>query len=334
MTARLRNATLIALPLCALPLAALAVLSPVAASAADAPSADLGQALAVTPVPVTAGPEGPGTVVDDATPGSGVDLTSAATATFRVTYHGFSPAAKAAFQRAVNTWSHAVRSSVPITIDATYRPLGTGILGSAGPSLVFKNFSGAPKKDTFYVDALANKLHGGQLSAKADIVANFSSSFNNWSFSTGPAPAGKYDFQSVVTHELGHGLGFLGAGAISGGKGTVKLQGTPIVYDRFTENGSGKSLLSFPSPSTALKGQLTGGNLFLDSPAVRAANGGNRAKLYAPARYNAGSTYSHLDEATYRAGNKNSLMTPQLGMRETIRTPGPIVLAAFRTFGW
>ena len=330
MTARLRTAALIALPL-----AAVAVLTPTAASAAPDPAAsDLGQSMDVTPVPVYAGPEGPGTFVDDSTPGSEVDLTSAATATFRVTYHGFSPAAKAAFQRAVNTWSHAVRSSSPITIDATYRPLGSGILGSAGPSSVFRDFSGAPKKNTWYVDALANKLHRGQLSGKPDIVANFSSSFNNWSFASGPAPRGKYDFQSVVTHELGHGLGFLGAGSISNGKGTVKLQGYPITYDRYTENGGGKALLSYPSPSGTLASLLKGGNLYLDSPAIRAANGGNRAKIYAPGRYNPGSTYSHLDEGTYRAGNKNSLMTPQLGMHETIRTPGPIVLAAFRTFGW
>ena len=43
---------------------------------------------------------------------------------------------------------------------------------------------------------------------------------------------------------------------------------------------------------------------------------------------------SHLDEATYLRGNPNSLMTPRLGMGESIRTPGPITLAIFRTKGW
>ena len=59
-----------------------------------------------------------------------------------------------------------------------------------------------------------------------------------------------------------------------------------------------------------------------------------RAKLYAPAVFQSGSSYSHVDEATYARGNPNSLMTPQLGQGETIRSPGAITLAIFRTSGW
>jgi hypothetical protein len=59
-----------------------------------------------------------------------------------------------------------------------------------------------------------------------------------------------------------------------------------------------------------------------------------RARLYAPAVFEAGSSYSHLDEATYLRGDLNSLMTPRLGMGETIRQPGPIALGILRTLGW
>ena len=57
-------------------------------------------------------------------------------------------------------------------------------------------------------------------------------------------------------------------------------------------------------------------------------------KLYAPAAWQAGSSYSHLDEATYPAGNANSLMTPAIGANEVIHSPGPITLGIFSDSGW
>ncbi|MFO1046922.1 MAG: hypothetical protein U1E52_03340 [Geminicoccaceae bacterium] len=257
-------------------------------------------------------------------------------ASFVVTYRGFSAAAKSAFQRAVDIWARQARiaSSVPITINARFERLGSGILGSAGPNFIWRNFSGAPQRGTWYPDALANKLHGSQLDAGADILASFSSAFPNWHFGSGAAPAGKYDFTSVVLHEIGHGLGFLGAGDVSSNRGTVRYSGMPFIYDRYTENRAGKLLLTFANNSTALSAQLRGGNLFFDSALVRSANGGLRARLYAPSNFEPGSSYSHLDEATFRAGNPNSLMTPQLGQGETIRSPGGITLAVFDTLGW
>jgi len=263
---------------------------------------------------------------------------AALAATFNVTYTGFTPAARTAFQRAVNLWAPLINSTVPITVAASFQPLGTGVLGSAGPSSVWRDFAGAPRPATWYVDALANKRFGSQLSTSPDIVARFSSNFTNWHYGSTAAPAGRYDFTSVVMHELGHGLGFLGAGTVSGGRGSVRLSGTtpkfPIAYDLFTENAAGTSLLSFPDNSTQLATQLRSGNIFFDSPGVRTANGGQAARLYAPSTWQQGSSYSHLNEATYGPGNVNSLMTPQIGSGETIRNPGPITRALFTTIGW
>lgn len=255
--------------------------------------------------------------------------------TFQVTFSGFTPAARAAFQRAVNIWAWRINSSVPITISASFQPLGPGILGSAGPGTIWRNFPGAPRPGTWFAEALANKRAGRQLAPSPDIVARFSSVLSNWHFGSGPTPAGRLDFTSVVLHEIGHGLGFLGAGrVVSGARGTVRASGFPFIYDRFTENGAGRSLVSFPDLSTALGTQLRGNNLFFDSPQVRTANAGARAKIYAPTAFVPGTSYSHLDEATFRRGNANSLMTPFLGTAETIRRPGPITLALLRTLGW
>lgn len=294
------------------------------AGAADAPAP---RATAGTQVPVFAGPLGgtPSLVADG-------DAGRAAPASkFVVTYTGFTPEAKAAFQRAVTMWQSKLSSPVPITVKASWEPLGPGVLGSAGPSYVWD------VNGVLYADAVANKKSGKQLHAAPDIVARFSSNFSNWHFGTGPAPVGKYDFQSVVMHEIGHGVGFLGFGNVTNGKGTVQLQGFNSPYDRFTRLGSTKTsplLWKMPNNSAQLGRALTSNNVFFDSAKVRSANAGKAAKLYAPAGFRRGSSYSHLDEQAFPKGNPNSLMTYAIGDGETIRSEGPVSLALLKSIGW
>ena len=253
--------------------------------------------------------------------------------TITVNYTGFTPQAQAAFQHAVNIWAGQLTSPVTIVVDAEFAPLGSGVLGSAGPWIV-RDRTGLPP-GTWYPVALANKIAGVDLlPGSSDIDAQFSRTFT-WYYGTdGNAPSGTYDFVSVVLHELGHGLGFVGLANVSGGSGSVGSGGFPIIYDRFTENGVGQALLTFPNPSPELGSQLTGNNLYFDGPRTRQANGGNPARLYAPTTWRGGSSYSHLDEATYPAGNPNSLMTPQIASREAIHDPGPITRAIFEDTGW
>lgn len=280
-----------------------------------------------------AGPPGP---VSSVKPAVTLELGTRAV-TINVTYHGFSTAARASFQRAVNIWAKTLTPSVPITVDATFKDLGNPhILGQAGPSFLWRNFSGAPRSNTFYVDAVANKNHGNQLDPSPDIVARFNSTFPNWHFGKTAGPANTYDFETVVLHELGHGVGFLGAGNVRRGKGTVRLGSppNPTAYDLFIEDNSGKKLTTYANNSTALGNALVSGNIFHDSKRVRNAFGGKRARLFAPNPFQPGSSYSHLDEATFPAGDPNSLMTPQLGQGETIRSVGGIVKAVLKDGGW
>ncbi len=258
------------------------------------------------------------------------------TATFQVNYHGFSPQAQAAFQHAVDIWASQIDSPVTIVVEAYWTPLGAGILGAAGPNYVVRDFTGAPHANTWYAAALADRLAGfDQLPANADIVAQFNSNFPAWYFSTdGNPPAGQYDFVSTVLHELGHGLGFYGSMNVSGGQGTWGISGFPDAFDHFTENGAGQPLLGFASPSTQLAAQLTGDDIWFDGTNATGANGGARPKLYAPATWQPGSSYSHLDESTYPPGDANSLMTPALAGAEAVHSPGPITLGILQDIGW
>jgi hypothetical protein len=254
-----------------------------------------------------------------------------------VNYTGFTSAAQTAFQFAVDIWESLIDSSVPISINASFANLGANILGQAGPETFIRDFSGAPQANTWYPIALANSLSGQDLdTTSSDIGSEFNSNFN-WYYGTdNNVPTNQYSFVSVVLHELAHGLGFLGLmnnqyGLGSWGYGT----GFPGIYDRFTENGGGQSLLNtslFPNPSAALGSQLTSNNIFFDGSNADAANGGNPVKLYAPSTWNGGSSYSHLDEIFNNT--PNALMTYSGSPGESILNPGPVTLGIFKDMGW
>jgi FG-GAP-like repeat len=276
------------------------------------------------------------------------DALRLAASTVSVTYVGFGPypQAQAAFQAAVDIWSGLVTSSVPIKIRAEFKVLGAGVLGSAGAPYVWRDFAGAPRASTWYGDPLADALRAADNypAGTADINANFNSAFTNWYFGTdGAAPAGKYDFMSVVLHELGHGLGFAGAASVVSGSGTIGTSGVPTIFDRFTVTETGAPMLGFVSPSVALGTQLTraynaaaprGPGVYWSGARGVASNAGLTPRHYTPATWAGGSSYSHLDDAVFLPGNQNSLMTHALQAAEAIHHPGPIALGMFADMGW
>ena len=263
---------------------------------------------------------------------------SAKTATISVSYSGFTAQSQAAFQYAVDIWSTLVASSIEIKVVATFEPLSSGVLGAAGPRTAFTNFSNQPIANTFYPIALANKLAGVDLDpANPDIDASFNSSFSDWYFGTdGLTPNGKYDFVSVVLHELCHGLGFVDSTNKSGDVGSYGVSSPvkPLIYDRFLVNGLGQSLTNtslFPNPSTSLGSQLIN-NLFFDGPKARAANSGSNPSLYSPNPYQAGSSIAHLGEVFNNT--VNTLMTFSINAAEAVHIPGPVTLGIMQDMGW
>ena len=257
-----------------------------------------------------------------------------ATATFIVDYNGFTPQAEAAFQAAVDVWASLVTSPVPILVEANWTPLDPGVLGSCGPNS-FWSFSSDPS--VFYADALADARAGFDIGSGAyDIVANFNSDYSDWYFGVdGNTPSSKYDFMTVVLHELGHGLGFLGWGWVENGQGGVGENGQVTAYDLFTEDISGNVLIDvYQNPSASFASVLQSGNLYWGGDYAMLANNGSRPRLYAPSVWDEGSSYSHFDENTYPAGHPDSLMTPQLGWGSAIHDPGAMALCLFQDIGW
>ncbi|MBN1936211.1 MAG: hypothetical protein JW934_16200 [Anaerolineae bacterium] len=267
--------------------------------------------------------------------------------TYGSTYCQTWPAnAQTAFEYAVGIWESLINSPVPITVDACWENMGStsGILGGAGPNAINANFSGAPIPGTWYPGALANALAGYDLSSgRSDISASFNSAFPNWDFTTGSSTSPtKYNFVSVVLHELCHGLGFISSleryQATNSAWWGWSSPAYPVIMDRFIENGDGLNLVAkYPSadytPSVALFNELTNNNVWFNGTNANAANGGGRPQLYAPSVWAEGSSISHLDYATY-AGGVNTLMVYALNAGVTVHDPGPVTKGIFKDIGW
>jgi hypothetical protein len=258
---------------------------------------------------------------------------------FEVEYVDFDAQSKAAFQEAVDIWSTLIQSPVKIRIRAFWRPLGSGVLGSAGWANAFANFTNAQKLNTFYPVALAEKIAGKDLNHpdSVDIFANFNSDAKWYYGVNGIPPASTTDLVSVVLHEIGHGLGFVDSYDVEAGQGVVGVQGSgvPMIYDLGIENGSSQNLFQvFASPSTALNTELISGNIFHSSPLAALQNGGQRPRVYSPATWASSSSIAHLNETSYTSGTANSLMTPFIGFTEVMHDPGPITLNIFSDMGW
>ena len=270
---------------------------------------------------------------------------------FIVTYRGFTPEAQAAFQYAVDIWDSLIRSPVPIRIEATFRNKGgyeDGFinLGSARPAGRRESAS----LGVWVTLALADKRVGRDLDrGEPDIITSFNSNSElGWYFGTdGNTPLGKQDFVSVVLHEIGHGLGFFSSATVvpfsieilsfSVDRGQLRSGNPdelPEIYDIFVENGTGEKIIAFDDPSTALLDAFTGDNLFWNGKKGVEGHGGIRPKLYAPNPWHQGSSYTHLDEATFPAGDPNALMTPYQARAEASHHPGPITLGIFEDMGW
>ena len=272
--------------------------------------------------------------------------------TFVVNYTGFTPEAQAAFQRAVDIWAQHIESTVPIEVNASFEPLGATVLGSAGSVSVFANFPGAPLPGTWYSNALADALRGTDVDAggaTAEITARFSSNQPNWYYGLdGNTPPGKFDFVTVVLHELGHGLGFFGSGNHDNGAAPNECDGVsghgcwglgtafPVAYDRFVEDAGGTAMIdetTYPKNSPELGTLLKSTQLWMDGPLLSPTLGG-RARLYAPPGWTGGSSFSHWDENSYPPSNPNALMTPAVAPAESHDSPGPATCAHFADTGW
>lgn len=254
-----------------------------------------------------------------------------------VTYNNFPDNAKAAFQRAIDIWEYLIYSTVPIRVHANWEALNPSVLGSANAADFMINFEGAPYLNTYYPIALAEKLSGKPLNkdSEADINCRFNSLIP-WHYGSAESiESGKFDFTSIVMHEIGHGLGFISSMSVTESSSTGYYgdgEDLKTIYDVFIQDKYENNLIDtsfYKNVSPSLYNELVGGNLYFGVD-----KGESRPKLFAPNPYQDGSSISHLDDTAYPLGSINSLMKPYARTMEVSHDPGPLALKMFHEMGW
>lgn len=250
------------------------------------------------------------------------------------------------FNRAAEIWGARLVSNVPILVAAQFDPLfcdaSSAVLGSAGPTVVSRDFAGAPVANTWYTVAQANALAGVDLApANFDIAATFNSelgkpgclSTHSWYYGLdGNAPANGIDLLDTVLHEIAHGLGFLSLVDLSSGA-KFGTPGLDDAYMRHLENHSTGKIYPNMTNAERITASTNTGNLHWVGPNVLANLGiltsgtsGGHVRMYAPNPARSGSSVSHWDTAL----SPDELMEPFL----TATTDYRLTIELFKDIGW
>lgn len=213
-----------------------------------------------------------------------------------------------AFQAAATKWGATLTSSVTITIRAQWTALSctaTGaVLGSAGATSAWANFTGAPSVDRYYGSALANKLTGSDLDAgTAEINANFNVNLGMPGCLDGTFfylgldnnHGTNIDLVTVLTHEFGHGLGFqtFTSGTTGDQPGTPPDE-FPSVWDDFLlDTTTGKTWAEMDDGERVASAINTGNLVWTGANAVAAVPGvlGGTPRLVVTAPASVAGTY-------------------------------------------
>ena len=246
---------------------------------------------------------------------------------FNIVYNSFPNWARTEVQAALDTWAANFKSSVDINVTATWgRSANTDVLGSARPGSYFAGFIGAPDSTLWYPSALANALAGKDLDRDNPEIIIQVNSAANWNERGDDKPRfNEYDLESVILHEVAHGLGFLSTDVYDNFFGYGILE-QPTPFDAYIQTPDGRRLADIPTPSLEL-GKILTAPLYWIGENGKRVNGGERIKMYTPVVYEPGSSVSHLDEATYSKSGPDAVMTPNLDAGEVFRQPGPLLLA-------
>jgi hypothetical protein len=163
----------------------------------------------------------------------------------------------------------------------------------------------------------------------------------SWNFGSGAPGTGEIDFRSVVTHEIGHSLGWTDTydpnpvwDDWGNTWGTTKNQYGWAGYNGLSEWD--KNLVDYSGNRPVNGGKGTPGNFNqTDDPvywdgSYATSYYGSDVPIYAPKPFEPGSSLAHLDQSTF----PGYLMSPYISLGDMNRTVSGLEWAMMKDMGW
>lgn len=229
-----------------------------------------------------------------------------------------------AFQYAADLWGARIDTGVTIRVEASFDPLQCNsfgaVLGAAGPETAHFNFAGAPLSNTWYPASLANAITDSDNNgSRVEIVAFFNSNLGQPNCLSGTFfyygldgnEGSDIDFVTVLTHELGHGLGFLSfVNPLTG----QEASGMTDAYSAYLEDHSTRNLFPDMTDFERATASVDTNDLHWTGPTAVDAGDvltagrhtSGHVRMYAPNPVEPGSSVSHWDKSL----SPNQMMEP------------------------
>jgi hypothetical protein len=174
----------------------------------------------------------------------------------------------------------------------------------------------------------------------ASIQYDVTAAGRSWNFGSGQCGSDQYDFRSVVTHELGHSLGFFSSYDSTFFDDWGNCYGTSQYSDEYAgQHGISvwDSLLRDSAGNSPLNGAYgtpgnfnQSGNPVYYTGANAKALYGTDVPIYAPANFASLSSLIHLDRNTF----PDALMSPSVWAGRMVREPTELEWAMMKDLGW
>lgn len=231
----------------------------------------------------------------------------------------------------IETWSSRIGNEPgrQIRMNAHWQNFGGGVLGGSGSYRVADGTTIWNLGEYVWREG----YDPGTSSLGFDTVIVYDTDAAGWGWNFGAGYDGGIDFRSVVTHEIGHSLGWKSSYDPSfddfGWFETNSFKGYAGLteWDKHLVDSLGNKPLSggtgFPDNFNELDNPV-----FWDGAAATDLYGSN-VPIFAPDTWMQGSSLSHIDEDTFG----NLLMTPYLGI-DPVRSVSELEWAMMEDMGW
>lgn len=229
-----------------------------------------------------------------------------------------------------------ITSNIPIRVSIEFSKTSRSNVIATGEATSYEtNFSDLAQNKYFYPISLAEKISGSEINStdKADIHIVLNNNLS-WHFGTTTNEIGaKFDFITLFTHEMIHGLGFQSMiKVLSNGADTSV---TPSIFDSFITDKKGLHLYPyyFKKGPDAVKSLITCDSLYFWNNKLNSIWPNSNATLYAPKYYAPGNSIHHI-RVSDDASTPKSIMRPAFRPGDYMRGIDPFTRGILLTLGW